>query len=76
MSAIILDGKAVAATVRDEVALRVAALAEKGVSVGLATVLVGDDPASHVYVRGKAEAGGTGGDCIFPSRATRHGEPG
>lgn len=53
MSAIILDGKAVAATVRDEVALRVAALAEKGVSVGLATVLVGDDPASHVYVRGK-----------------------
>lgn len=56
MSARILDGKAVAATVRDEVAVRVAALAEQGQKVGLATVLVGDDPASHVYVRGKRRA--------------------
>lgn len=53
MSAILLDGKAVAASVRDDVAQRVASLTEKGVSVGLATVLVGDDPASAVYVRGK-----------------------
>lgn len=56
MSAIILDGKAVAAVVREEVAARVAALAERGKPVGLATVLVGDDPASHVYVRGKRRA--------------------
>jgi methylenetetrahydrofolate dehydrogenase (NADP+) / methenyltetrahydrofolate cyclohydrolase len=46
----ILDGKVVAARVKDEVAVRVAAL---GRPVGLATVLVGDDPASQVYVRNK-----------------------
>ena len=50
MTAMILDGKAVAAEVKREVAERVAAL---GTDVGLATVLVGDDPASHVYVRNK-----------------------
>lgn len=50
MTAIVLDGKAVAAAVKEEVAARVAAL---DVQVGLATVLVGDDPASHVYVRSK-----------------------
>ncbi len=53
MSAIRLDGKAVAATVHEEVASRVAALAGRGKAVGLATILVGDDPASHVYVRNK-----------------------
>jgi methylenetetrahydrofolate dehydrogenase (NADP+) / methenyltetrahydrofolate cyclohydrolase len=53
MSAIRLDGKAVAATVHEEVASRVAALAGRGKTVGLATILVGDDPASHVYVRNK-----------------------
>lgn len=46
----ILDGKAVADRVKEEVAARVAKL---GRSVGLATVLVGDDPASEVYVRNK-----------------------
>ncbi len=56
MSAQILDGKAVAEKVRSEVAERVAALAGRGKRVGLATVLVGDDPASHVYVRGKRRA--------------------
>lgn len=50
MSALVLDGKAVAAAVKEEVAERVEAL---GFSPGLATVLVGDDPASHVYVRNK-----------------------
>lgn len=50
MSAIILDGKVVAAAVKAEVALGVKKL---GRSPGLATVLVGDDPASQVYVRGK-----------------------
>ncbi len=50
MSAQILDGKLVAATVKDEVA---AAVAELDYMPGLATVLVGDDPGSHSYVRGK-----------------------
>lgn len=50
MGALMLDGKAVAAAVKEEVAARVEALAHP---VGLATVLVGDDPASHVYVRNK-----------------------
>lgn len=53
MTAITLDGKAVAAAVKEEVAARVEALADRGKAVGLATVLVGEDPASHVYVRNK-----------------------
>lgn len=51
-----IDGKAVAAAVRSEVRERVRRLAERGVVPGLATVLVGDDPASHVYVGGKEKA--------------------
>jgi methylenetetrahydrofolate dehydrogenase (NADP+)/methenyltetrahydrofolate cyclohydrolase len=51
-----IDGKAVAAAVRDEVRVRVARLAERGTAVGLATVLVGDDPASQVYVGNKQRA--------------------
>ncbi|HEY2601824.1 MAG TPA: bifunctional methylenetetrahydrofolate dehydrogenase/methenyltetrahydrofolate cyclohydrolase FolD [Thermoleophilaceae bacterium] len=52
-----IDGKAVAADVRARVAGEVAAfVAEHGVRPGLATVLVGDDPASHVYVRNKRKA--------------------
>jgi len=50
MSAQILDGKLVAAAVKDEVG---AAVAKRDYSPGLATVLVGDDPGSHAYVRGK-----------------------
>jgi methylenetetrahydrofolate dehydrogenase (NADP+)/methenyltetrahydrofolate cyclohydrolase len=50
MTAIILDGKMVARAVKEEVAEQVAALQYRP---GLATVLVGDDPASHSYVRGK-----------------------
>lgn len=53
MSATILDGKATAAAVKAELAQRVAALAAAGVRPGLGTVLVGDDPGSHSYVRGK-----------------------
>ena len=52
----IIDGKAVAATVRNEVRARVAQVAVRGVTPGLATVLVGDDPASHVYVGNKEKA--------------------
>jgi methylenetetrahydrofolate dehydrogenase (NADP+) / methenyltetrahydrofolate cyclohydrolase len=53
MTAIILDGKATAAQIRAELAGRVAALALRGIVPGLATVLVGDDPGSAVYVAGK-----------------------
>jgi methylenetetrahydrofolate dehydrogenase (NADP+)/methenyltetrahydrofolate cyclohydrolase len=56
MTAKIIDGKAIAAQVRAEVKERVVQLSERGVTPGLATVLVGDDPASHVYVRGKRKA--------------------
>ena len=52
----ILDGKAVAQTVRAEAARDVAALAARGIEPGLATVLVGDDPASRVYVGNKERA--------------------
>jgi methylenetetrahydrofolate dehydrogenase (NADP+)/methenyltetrahydrofolate cyclohydrolase len=53
VTATILDGKAVAAAVHEEVAERVAELKQRGIHPGIATVLVGDDPASHVYVRNK-----------------------
>jgi methylenetetrahydrofolate dehydrogenase (NADP+)/methenyltetrahydrofolate cyclohydrolase len=53
MTAQILDGKALAATIKAELTERVAALAERGVTPGLGTVLVGDDPGSRSYVRGK-----------------------
>ncbi|MFK5690482.1 bifunctional methylenetetrahydrofolate dehydrogenase/methenyltetrahydrofolate cyclohydrolase [Ornithinimicrobium sp. LYQ92] len=53
MSATILDGKAVHATIKDELRGRLARLAEQGVVPGLATVLVGDDPASTWYVGAK-----------------------
>ncbi|MDP9068611.1 MAG: bifunctional methylenetetrahydrofolate dehydrogenase/methenyltetrahydrofolate cyclohydrolase FolD [Actinomycetota bacterium] len=56
MAAEIIDGKAIAKQVREEVAEEVAAVAAGGVTPGLATVLVGDDPASHVYVRSKRKA--------------------
>ncbi len=49
----LLSGTVVAAAVKEEVAARVVALAKRDKSVGLATVLVGEDPASEVYVRNK-----------------------
>jgi methylenetetrahydrofolate dehydrogenase (NADP+) / methenyltetrahydrofolate cyclohydrolase len=56
MTARIIDGKAIAAEVRQDVAQRVKDLSTSGVTPGLATVLVGEDPASHVYVRMKRKA--------------------
>lgn len=53
MTAQILDGKALAATIKGELKQRVAALAERGITPGLGTVLVGDDPGSRSYVAGK-----------------------
>ncbi|MEI2807719.1 bifunctional methylenetetrahydrofolate dehydrogenase/methenyltetrahydrofolate cyclohydrolase FolD [Albidovulum sp.] len=57
MTATIIDGKAFAARVRGEVAAHVARLKEeKGIVPGLAVVLVGEDPASEVYVRSKGKS--------------------
>ena len=53
MSAQILDGKAVAAAIKAELTTRVTALKAQGITPGLGTVLVGDDPGSHSYVGGK-----------------------
>lgn len=53
MTATVLDGKAVAAQIKNELRTRVDALRENGVTPGLGTVLVGDDPGSHSYVAGK-----------------------
>jgi methylenetetrahydrofolate dehydrogenase (NADP+)/methenyltetrahydrofolate cyclohydrolase len=53
MTARILDGKALAATIKADLRDRVLVLAEQGMVPGLGTVLVGDDAGSHAYVRGK-----------------------
>ena len=53
MVAAVLDGVAAAAAVKAELAVRVAALADRGITPGLGTLLVGDDPGSHAYVAGK-----------------------
>jgi methylenetetrahydrofolate dehydrogenase (NADP+) / methenyltetrahydrofolate cyclohydrolase len=53
MTAIILDGKATAAEIRAELTERVAKLAQAGITPGLGTVLVGEDPGSRSYVNGK-----------------------
>jgi len=57
VAARIIDGKAIAADVRADVAARVAAhVAAGGKRPHLTVILVGDDPASHTYVRGKRAA--------------------
>jgi methylenetetrahydrofolate dehydrogenase (NADP+)/methenyltetrahydrofolate cyclohydrolase len=56
MSANIIDGKAIAGEVRADVAERVKALKARGIQPGLAAVMVGDDPASHIYVGSKRKA--------------------
>jgi methylenetetrahydrofolate dehydrogenase (NADP+)/methenyltetrahydrofolate cyclohydrolase len=71
MTATVIDGKAVAADVRARVASEAAALSEDiGRPPGLATVLVGDDPASAIYVRRKREA------CEEVGIRSYHHEPG
>jgi methylenetetrahydrofolate dehydrogenase (NADP+)/methenyltetrahydrofolate cyclohydrolase len=69
----LIDGVALARKVRDEVARDVAALRERGVVPGLTVVLVGDDPASAVYVGGKEKASreaGMAGETIRLSAST------
>lgn len=56
MSCQIIDGKAIAQRIRDEVKLKAEELKRRGITPGLAVVLVGDDPASHLYVGFKEKA--------------------
>jgi methylenetetrahydrofolate dehydrogenase (NADP+) / methenyltetrahydrofolate cyclohydrolase len=65
MSAEIIDGKAIAARVRGEVKAEADALKARGVQPGLAVVLVGEDPASQVYVRNKSKAAAEAGIATF-----------
>ena len=53
MAAQLLDGKAMSEELQADIARKVAALKERGVTPGLAVILVGDDPASQIYVRNK-----------------------
>ncbi|MFQ5892726.1 MAG: bifunctional methylenetetrahydrofolate dehydrogenase/methenyltetrahydrofolate cyclohydrolase FolD [Nitrospinota bacterium] len=67
MTATIIDGKAIAQAIREELKTAIASLqASRGVQPGLATVLVGDDPASHIYVRTKRKACAEVGIASFP----------
>ena len=68
MGATVIDGKAFAARVRGQVAAHVAGLAAQGVKPGLAVVLVGEDPASQVYVRNKHAATVEAGMASFEHR--------
>jgi methylenetetrahydrofolate dehydrogenase (NADP+)/methenyltetrahydrofolate cyclohydrolase len=74
MSATILDGKALATQIKQGLALRVVALKAKGITPGLGTILVGDDPGSHSYVGGKhrdcAEVGINSIRIDLPATAT------
>jgi methylenetetrahydrofolate dehydrogenase (NADP+)/methenyltetrahydrofolate cyclohydrolase len=74
MTAVVLDGVATATAVKGELAARIAALADRGVTPGLGTLLVGDDPGSLSYVAGKhrdcAEVGIRSIRVDLPSTAT------
>ena len=74
MSAVVIDGKAIAGKIREETKTRVARLAEKGVVPCLAVILAGDDPASLSYVTAKekalAEAGMKSRDIRLPADVT------
>jgi methylenetetrahydrofolate dehydrogenase (NADP+)/methenyltetrahydrofolate cyclohydrolase len=68
MSAKILDGKALAARIKGELGQVVTALRARGVEPGLAVVLVGEDPASQIYVRGKTTSCAQAGIRTFDHR--------
>ena len=75
MSAVILDGKSTAQTIKNNLAQRVSALKAKGINPGLGTILVGDDAGSHAYVNGKhkdcAEVGISSIRIDLPKTATQ-----
>lgn len=76
MPATIIDGRAVARRVREEVAAEVARIADAGDHPpGLATVIVGDDPASAVYVAGKQRACAEVGIVAFDHRLEADASP-
>ena len=56
MACVMLDGKALAQSVREEIANKVSVMKARGVTPGLAVILVGNDPASEIYVRNKGIA--------------------
>jgi len=68
MSAKILDGKALAARIKSELASEVAELRALGIEPGLAVVLVGEDPASQIYVRNKTASCAQAGIRTFDHR--------
>jgi methylenetetrahydrofolate dehydrogenase (NADP+)/methenyltetrahydrofolate cyclohydrolase len=68
MSAIIIDGKAVARDIRKEIHEKAASLAERGIVPGLAVILVGEDPASVSYVTAKEKACEENGLASFERR--------
>src|SRR5213593_4320235 len=74
MTATIIDGKKIAAEVRAEVAERARALAARGVTPGFVDLLIGEDPASQLYVgmkyKAAAEAGITAFDHLLPADAS------
>jgi methylenetetrahydrofolate dehydrogenase (NADP+)/methenyltetrahydrofolate cyclohydrolase len=77
MSAVIIDGRAVAAAVRADVATRIGELAAAGITPGLGAILCGDDPGSAVYVRNKgrvAEELGIHFDLQRPDAASSTGD--
>ena len=71
----ILDGKAISAALRQKIAAETAVLKERGVTPGLAVIIVGDDPASRVYVNNKkkacAEVGFVCEEYAIPATATQ-----
>ncbi|MDR1563662.1 MAG: bifunctional methylenetetrahydrofolate dehydrogenase/methenyltetrahydrofolate cyclohydrolase FolD [Oscillospiraceae bacterium] len=73
--ALIIDGKAVSASVRARVAKETALIKEKGVTPGLAVIIAGDDPASRVYVNNKkkacAEVGFLSEEYALPAEVTQ-----
>ncbi|MGZ4625826.1 MAG: tetrahydrofolate dehydrogenase/cyclohydrolase catalytic domain-containing protein, partial [Kineosporiaceae bacterium] len=75
MTARLLDGRAAAAVIKDDLRARVAALAARRFVPGLGTVLVGDDPGSRAYVRGKhrdsAEVGIESIEVELPATASQ-----
>jgi methylenetetrahydrofolate dehydrogenase (NADP+) / methenyltetrahydrofolate cyclohydrolase len=68
MAATVLDGKALAARIRGEVKLETGRLAGEAIAPGLAVVLVGEDPASQIYVRNKTTACAQAGIKTFDHR--------
>jgi methylenetetrahydrofolate dehydrogenase (NADP+)/methenyltetrahydrofolate cyclohydrolase len=68
MPATVLDGKALAARIRGDLRLETEKLAAEGITPGLAVVLVGDDPASQIYVRNKSAACAQAGIQTFDHR--------